>query len=71
MKIDKEEITISIKLNTWIKISYSLPGVGDRLVIVIKKEDTEEFREELRKIEEELATKKATDIVYSVSESYD
>jgi hypothetical protein len=70
MKRDNEEI-ISIKLNTWIKISYTLPEVTDRLVIVIKKEDTEEFKAKLREIEEELATKKATDIVYSVSESYD
>jgi hypothetical protein len=70
MKRDNEEI-ISIKLNTWIKISYALPEVTDRLVIVIKKEDTEEFKAKLREIEEELATKKATDIVYSVLESYD
>lgn len=70
MKRDNEEM-ISIKLNTWIKISYTLPEVTDRLVIVIKKEDTEEFKAKLREIEEELATKKATDIVYSMSESYD
>jgi hypothetical protein len=60
-----------IPLKTLVCISYDLPDSPDRQYITIEKEDTDDYRRKLREIEEELAEKKATGIVYVVTTDYD
>lgn len=68
---NEKDVAASILLVTKLEISYNLPNSSTRHSITLKKEDTEEFRSALRKIEEELATKRAQNIVYSIVERYD
>ena len=62
------EIKITSDKVTWLEIAYKLPKFKDEVFSIrLKKDGTKKYEESLRRIEEDLANKKARDIVYLIT----
>lgn len=70
MNSDTNNIDILIEMSTKLIISYDLPGSTERQMITLVKDNSKEFKEELRKAEDYLATKRAKNIVYKTISDY-
>lgn len=62
---------VNIPIHKHLTISYNLPGKSEILTEELLKDDSKEYETKLREIEDYLANSKATNIVYTLSDSYE